>query len=85
MPVLEEICRKYGSNQHQRVQVTLAPSNVHRCSDELLTALKGLAGRYATGIHIHLQETVYQSCTATRPTARPPCSTSTTWVSWVRR
>ena len=60
MPVLEEICRKYGSNQHERVQVTLAPSNVHRCSDELLTALKGLAGRYATGIHIHLQETVYQ-------------------------
>ena len=60
MPVLEEICRKYGNNQHERVQVTLAPSNVHRCSDELLTALKGLAGRYATGIHIHLQETVYQ-------------------------
>ena len=60
MPVLEEICRKYGNNQYERVQVTMAPSNVHRCSDELLTELKGMAGRYGTGIHIHLQETVYQ-------------------------
>ena len=54
MPVLEEICRKYGNNQYERVQVTMAPSNVHRCSDELLTELKGMAGRYGTGIHIHL-------------------------------
>ena len=60
MPVLEEICRKYGGGQHERVQVTMAPSNVHRCSDELLVALKELTGRYSTGIHIHLQETVYQ-------------------------
>ncbi len=60
MPVLEEICQKYGNNQHERVQVTMAPSNVHRCSDELLVALKQLATRYSTGIHIHLQETVYQ-------------------------
>ena len=60
MPVLEEICQKYGNNRYERVQVTMAPSNVHRCSDELLVALKQLAGRYNTGIHIHLQETVYQ-------------------------
>ena len=58
--VLDEICRKYGGGQHERVQVTMAPSNVHRCSDELLVAIKELAGRYDTGIHIHLQETVYQ-------------------------
>ena len=60
MPILEEICRKYGNNRYERVQVTMAPSNVHRCSDELLVALKELAGRYSTGIHVHLQETVYQ-------------------------
>ena len=60
MPVLEEICRKYGNDQYERVQVTMAPSNVHRCSDELLTALKEMAVRHRTGIHIHLQETVYQ-------------------------
>ncbi|MCI0789549.1 MAG: amidohydrolase family protein, partial [Chloroflexi bacterium] len=58
MPILEEICNKYGNNRHERVQVTMAPSNVHRCSDELLMELKGLATRYSTGIHIHLQETV---------------------------
>lgn len=60
MPVLEDISRKYGDDQHERVRVTMAPSNVHRCSDELLTSIKDLAGRYNTGIHIHLQETVYQ-------------------------
>lgn len=60
MPVLEDISRKYGNDKHERVRVTMAPSNVHRCSDELLTSIKGLAGRYNTGIHIHLQETVYQ-------------------------
>ena len=60
IPVLEDICRKYGDNQHERVQVTMAPSNVHRCSDELLVAIKELSGRHSTGIHIHLQETVYQ-------------------------
>ncbi|MCY4415644.1 MAG: amidohydrolase family protein [Chloroflexi bacterium] len=60
IPVLDEICRKYGDNQHERVQVTMAPSNVHRCSDELLVGIKELAGRHSTGIHIHLQETVYQ-------------------------
>ena len=60
MPVLEDISRKYGNGQYERVRVTMAPSNVHRCSDELLTSIKDLAGRYNTGIHIHLQETVYQ-------------------------
>ncbi len=60
IPVLDDICRKYGDNQHERVQVTMAPSNVHRCSDELLVGIKELAGRHSTGIHIHLQETVYQ-------------------------
>jgi len=60
MPILEEICAKYGNNRYERVQVTMAPSNVHRCSDGLLVALKEMANRYNTGIHIHLQETVYQ-------------------------
>ncbi len=60
MPVLEEISQKYGNGQYERVRVTMAPSNVHRCSDELLTSIKELAGRHSTGIHIHLQETVYQ-------------------------
>ena len=60
IPVLEEISRTYGQDRHERIRITLAPSNVHRCSDELLRALRDLATNYGTGIHIHLQETVYQ-------------------------
>ena len=60
IPVLEEISRTYGQHRHERVRITVAPSNVHRCSDELLGALRELATNYGTGIHIHLQETVYQ-------------------------
>ncbi len=72
IPVLDDICRKYGNNQHERVQVTMAPSNVHRCSDELLIALKQLANRYNTGIHIHLQETVYQKLYGYRAYGKTP-------------
>ena len=72
MPILEEICNKYGNNRYERVQVTMAPSNVHRCSDELLMELKGLATRYSTGIHIHLQETVYQKLYGFRTWKKTP-------------
>ena len=72
IPVLEDICSKYGDNQYERVQVTMAPSNVHRCSDELLMALKELAGRHSTGIHIHLQETVYQKLYGYRAYGKTP-------------
>jgi cytosine/adenosine deaminase-related metal-dependent hydrolase len=57
---LEEVCAKYGNSRYERIRITMAPSNVHRCSDAMLLALKKLAARYNTGIHIHLQETVYQ-------------------------
>ena len=58
--LLDEICAKYARPQYDRVRITLAPSNVHRCSDDLLVAVKNLAAKHSTGIHIHLQETVYQ-------------------------
>ena len=60
IPDLESIAAKYGNNRLERVRITVAPSNLHRCSDAMLLALKGLATKYSTGIHIHLQETVYQ-------------------------
>ena len=56
----EELCARYAGPKQERIRITLAPSNVHRCSDELLVAVKELARKYSTGIHIHLQETVYQ-------------------------
>ena len=60
MQALEEVIKKYGNDQYERIRVTLAPSNVHRCSDDLLVAVKELATKYKTGIHIHLQESPYQ-------------------------
>ena len=72
MAAMDEICRKYGDNTHERVQVTMAPSNVHRCSDELLMAFKEMATRYNTGMHIHLQETVYQKLYGLRAWNKTP-------------
>ena len=72
MPVVEDICRKYGVNNYERVRVTLAPSNVHRCSDELLMAFKDMAAKYNTGIHIHLQETIYQKMYGLRAWNKTP-------------
>jgi len=59
--LMDELCSKYAGPRFDRVRITLAPSNVHRCSDDLLVAVKNLAAKYRTGIHIHLQETVYQT------------------------
>ena len=72
IPRLEEICAKYGNNRHPRVRIAVAPSNVHRCSDEMLMALRQLATRYGAGIHVHLQETVYQKLYGLREWGRTP-------------
>ena len=58
--LLDRLCSQYAGPGYEKVRITLAPSNVHRCSDELLLRIKDLAAKYETGIHIHLQETVYQ-------------------------
>lgn len=68
----EEICAKYAGNRHKRIRIVMAPSNVHRCSDELLLAFKQLAVKYRTGIHIHLQETVYQKMYGLRMWGKTP-------------
>ena len=70
--LLEAVSSKYGGDRFERVRVTLAPSNVHRCSDDLLLALKEMATRHKTGIHIHLQETVYQKLYGERAWGKTP-------------
>ena len=72
MAVMDEICRKYGNNTHELVRVTMAPSSVHRCSDELLMAFKEMATKHGTGIHIHLVETVYQKLYGLRAWGKTP-------------
>ncbi|MDA1010484.1 MAG: amidohydrolase family protein [Chloroflexi bacterium] len=43
-----------------RVTMYLSPTNVQWCSDDLLGLAKQMASRYDIGMHIHLQETIYQ-------------------------
>ena len=60
MSALEGVAAKYGNDRYPRIRITLAPSNVHRCSDDLLVSLKKMANKYQTGIHIHLLESPHQ-------------------------
>ncbi len=69
---LQEICEKYASNRYQRIRVIVSPSQVHRCSDDLLLALKRLAVQHNIGIQLHLQETVYQKLYGLRTWGKTP-------------
>lgn len=51
---------KYHEGPGSRTIINTSPTNVQRCSDELLMGLKGLSEKYETTSHIHLAETVYQ-------------------------
>ena len=56
----EDLFKKYHGGPGARTIVNTAPTNVQRCSDELLMGLKGLSIKYNTTTHVHLAETVYQ-------------------------
>ncbi|MBW4661884.1 MAG: amidohydrolase family protein [Drouetiella hepatica Uher 2000/2452] len=49
-----------NQNQGDRVQIQLAPANLHWCSDTALLAQKEFADRYQVKLHMHLLETPYQ-------------------------
>lgn len=68
----EELIVRFSDAKDPRVRVVLAPSNVHRCSDELLQAFKHLAIRHHANIHIHLQETLYQKAYGLREWGKTP-------------
>jgi cytosine/adenosine deaminase-related metal-dependent hydrolase len=51
----------YHRHQNKgRVQIQLAPANLHWCSDAALTRLAELSQRYNVPLHMHLVETAYQ-------------------------
>ncbi len=50
----------HARGQGARTNIFVSPHNVHWCSDEMLTAISDFARRHETGLHIHLQETIYQ-------------------------
>ena len=55
-----------------RTNIFVSPHNVHWCSDDMLTAMSDLARRLSTGLHIHLQETIYQRMYGTRHWNKTP-------------
>jgi cytosine/adenosine deaminase-related metal-dependent hydrolase len=57
LPMLEEFS---GPIKDRRIRLWLAPINLERASDRLLTLTKEWAARYDTGIHLHMSETIYQ-------------------------
>jgi cytosine/adenosine deaminase-related metal-dependent hydrolase len=62
----------FDRQQSARTRIFISPHNVHTCSDTLLREIKEFGARRSTGIHIHLQETVYQKMYATRRWGKTP-------------
>jgi 5-methylthioadenosine/S-adenosylhomocysteine deaminase len=57
---LAPMIERYGVRGDPLVRLWLAPINLERASDRLLTLTSRWAERYGMGIHLHLSETVYQ-------------------------
>ncbi|MDA1258321.1 MAG: amidohydrolase family protein [Chloroflexi bacterium] len=58
--------------QSDRVRVFISAHNVHWCSDQMLRDVKEFAGKHETGLHIHVQETIYQKMYGTRHWGKTP-------------
>ena len=61
-----------GRNRSNRMKIFISPGNVQWCSDTLLRELKDFATSYSTGVHIHLQESVYQKMYGERQWGKSP-------------
>ena len=61
-----------GFGQDPRIRIFLSPGNVQWCSDPFLEAIKGSAEVHGTGIHIHLQESLYQKAYGLRTWGKTP-------------
>ena len=70
LALFSDINAKFG--QDPRIRIFLSPGNVQWCSDPFLEAVKEFAGRHHTGIHIHLQESVYQKMYGLRQWGKTP-------------
>ena len=62
----------FARKQSDRTRIFISPHNVHTCSDTLLREIKDFGTRHSTGIHIHLQETVYQKMYGIRHWGKSP-------------
>lgn len=57
---LAPMIERFGGGRDPLVRLWLAPINLERASDKLLTLTSEWARKYGMGIHLHLSETVYQ-------------------------
>lgn len=57
---LQPMIERFGVRGDPLVRLWLAPINLERASDRLLTLTSEWAQKYGMGIHLHLSETVYQ-------------------------
>ncbi|MDP6822256.1 MAG: amidohydrolase family protein [Dehalococcoidia bacterium] len=64
-----ELIKRKGGD---RVRVFVSAHNVHWCSDEMLTEVSEFGREYETGVHIHVQETIYQKMYGTRYWGKTP-------------
>ncbi|MDR3471136.1 MAG: amidohydrolase family protein [Devosia sp.] len=57
---LEPMIERFGTHRDPLVRLWLAPINLERASDQLLSLTGEWAQRHGIGIHLHLAETIYQ-------------------------
>jgi 5-methylthioadenosine/S-adenosylhomocysteine deaminase len=57
---LQPMIDRFGNGKERLVRIWLAPINLERSSDRLLTLTRDWARKYGIGIHLHLAETPYQ-------------------------
>lgn len=59
-------------NESDRVRIFISAHNVHWCSDEMLSGVSEFGRKHGTGVHIHVQETIYQKMYGTRHWGKTP-------------
>lgn len=69
---LSSTAELHARRSGHRTNIFVSPHNVHWCSDEMLISMSDLARRLNTGLHIHLQETVYQRMYGSRHWNKTP-------------
>ena len=70
--LMNELISKYGRDQYKGVRISLAPSMPHKCSNDLLVAMKEMANKNRTAMHIHIQESLYQKLYGQRLWGKTP-------------
>lgn len=68
--MFKELSETYAGDN--LIKLFISPSNVQWCSDDLLMATKEMTKQYNTGIHIHLQESIYQRMYGMRTWGKTP-------------